>query len=55
MGRFLLYAGRWQMSTPVLWLVIALMGAGLVETIVANAIGASIFYWVDRLIFGGRG
>jgi hypothetical protein len=49
--RFVLYLLRWQLSTPVLWLVISNLGAGLDATIIANLIGGSIFFWVDRFIF----
>ena len=52
--RFALYLLRWQLSTPVLWLVIAALGAGLVPTIIANTIGGSIFFWVDRQLFTGK-
>jgi len=53
MKRLVLYLLRWQLSTPTLWLVIHLLGAGLWQTIVANLIGGLIFYWVDRWIFTG--
>jgi hypothetical protein len=52
--RFLLYLARWQASTPVLWLVVANLGAGLEATIIANLIGGSIFFWIDRFIFRNR-
>ena len=52
--RFLFYLLRWQMSTPVLWLVVSQLGAGLGATVLANLIGGSIFFWVDRLIFRSR-
>ena len=51
MKRFVLYVVRWQLSTPVLWLVVRNLGASLHATIIANLIGASIFFWVDRFIF----
>ena len=51
MKRFAFYLFRWQMSTPILWIVVSSLGAGLVATIIANLIGGSIFFWVDRLIF----
>ncbi len=50
--QYLLYCLRWQMSTPTLWVVIWWLGPGLWGTIVANFIGALIFFWVDRVIFG---
>ena len=52
--KFLFYLLRWQMSTPVLWLVVRSLGAGLEATVLANLIGGSIFFWVDRLIFRSR-
>ena len=54
MTRFIFYLVRWQLSTPILWLVVSRLGAGLEATIVANLIGASIFFWVDRFIFGSK-
>lgn len=54
MTRFVLYAVRWQCSTPILWGVLALLGVGLLQTITANLIGAGIFFFVDRVIFGVR-
>ena len=59
MKRFLLYLFRWQLSTPILAPVVAFFTGspiwGTVETwigsAVANLIGGSIFYWVDRFIF----
>jgi len=54
MKRFSLYLLRWQLSTPILWSVLHLLGQGLVPTIVANLIGGAIFYWVDRRILNGN-
>ena len=59
MKRFLLYLFRWQLSTPILAPVVAFFTGspiwGTAETwigsTVANLIGGSIFYWVDRFIF----
>lgn len=54
MKKYLLYLGRWQLSTPILALVMAKMaiGSGMVKVVVANLVGGLIFFWVDRLIFG---
>jgi len=30
------------------------MGAGIIATVVANLIGGSIFFWVDRFIFTSK-
>ena len=54
MKRFILYLVRWQLSTPILWLVIRHLGAGLTTTIIANLIGGGIFFWVDRFIFTSK-
>jgi len=51
MKRFLLYLFRWQLSTPILWLVVRKMGAGIWSTVLANLIGGAIFFWVDKFIF----
>lgn len=51
MNRFILYLIRWQLSTPILWLVVRQLGASLTSTIIANLIGGAIFFWVDRFIF----
>ncbi|MDD5526944.1 MAG: hypothetical protein PHE11_06040, partial [Candidatus Omnitrophica bacterium] len=51
MKRFLLYLLRWQLSTPILWLVVRNMGAGIISTVIANLIGGAIFFWVDKFIF----
>ncbi len=51
MKRFVLYLFRWQLSTPILWLVVKELGAGLWPTVIANLIGGAIFFWVDKFIF----
>lgn len=55
--RFLLYLLRWQLSTPILAVVIAYFAylgewwaAGI-----ANLVGAIIFYNVDKFIFKQKG
>ena len=54
MKRFILYLIRWQLSTPILWLVVRNLGAGFGATVIANLIGGSIFFWVDRFIFTSK-
>ncbi|MFH1577836.1 MAG: hypothetical protein ABIC18_02030 [Candidatus Omnitrophota bacterium] len=54
MKRFTLYLIRWQLSTPILWLVVRQLGVGLWQTIVANFIGGAIFFWVDKFIFTSK-
>jgi len=60
LNRYLLYLGRWQLSSPVLypvllyadyWLNFGTNINFLVATILANFIGGLIFFWVDRFIF----
>lgn len=60
MKKFILYLVRWQLSTPILAPVIAWFSGspywfGTSETwtasAIANLIGGSIFFWVDRFIF----
>ena len=54
MKRFILYLVRWQLSTPILWLVVRNLGAGFGTTVIANLIGGSIFFWVDKFIFTSK-
>lgn len=50
--KYILYLIRWQLSTPILALVLYLLNYNeIVETIIANLIGGLIFFWVDRFIF----
>ena len=53
MKRYLLYLLRWQLSTPILALVLLLLNnfSLTFATIIANFIGGLIFFWVDRFIF----
>jgi len=53
--KLLLYALRWQASTPILYLVIQLLPFGnLTKTIIANLIGSLIFFYVDAWIFNKK-
>jgi len=54
MRRFILYLIRWQMSTPILWIAVRNLGSGIWATVIANLIGGSIFFWVDRFIFTSK-
>ena len=46
------YVLRWQLSTPILYLVMATLPFDtLTKTIIANLIGALIFFPVDEVIF----
>lgn len=51
--KYLLYIIRWQLSTPILAIcLIWLSSLGEIwSTIIANFIGALIFFWIDKLIF----
>ncbi len=51
--RYVLYLFRWQLSTPILSLVLAWLSDFnlTVATIIANLIGGLIFFWVDKFIF----
>ena len=54
MKRLLAYLLRWQLSTPILAVVITLTTpscGNLVSTIIANLIGGLIFFKIDQLIF----
>jgi hypothetical protein len=51
MKRFILYMFRWQLSTPILWLVVKQLGVGVWSTVIANLVGGAIFFWVDKFIF----
>ncbi|HEX3030097.1 MAG TPA: hypothetical protein VHT34_12535 [Clostridia bacterium] len=56
MKRFLIYLVRWQLSTPVLWLIITYFNVDnfFIKTVVANFIGGLIFFWIDAYIFGSK-
>ena len=58
--KFVLYAFRWQLSTPILAPVLIYCDRLFnddpninfwIATVVANFIGSCIFFWVDRFIF----
>lgn len=51
--RYALYLVRWQLSTPILAVVLVWLASfgELAATVVANLIGGLIFFWVDRFIF----
>lgn len=55
--QYIIYLLRWQLSTPILAIVLRLFGVGespLIPTIVANFVGGLIFFWVDKFIFKPR-
>jgi len=58
--RYILYLIRWQLSTPILSLVVSYIKTSTlsfgtyedwISAIIANIIGGIIFFWVDRVIF----
>jgi len=51
--KYIFYLFRWQLSTPILAVVIWMMHdyGNLAATITANLIGGLLFFWVDRFIF----
>lgn len=50
--KYILYLFRWQLSTPILALVLYMLNINeIMETIIANLIGGIIFFWIDKLIF----
>jgi hypothetical protein len=53
-NNLLWYALRWQLSTPILWIVMQYFpGPVWVKTVIANIIGALIFFRIDKVIFNG--
>lgn len=53
MKRFIIYALRWQLSSPILAATLYFLNPlGFVAaTIIANIIGACVFFYVDESIF----
>lgn len=51
--QYSLYLIRWQLSTPILAVVLKVLSDmnTLTATIIANLIGGLIFFWVDKIIF----
>ena len=51
--KYSMYLLRWQLSTPILAVVLKLLSnmSTLWATIIANFIGGLIFFWVDKIIF----
>ena len=54
MKRYILYLLRWQLSSPILAIVLYILKTNVIlETIIANLkyLGGIIFYWIDKKIF----
>lgn len=51
--KYLLYLIRWQLSTPIIAVVLSVLSKmnPWVATIIANFIGGLLFFWIDRTIF----
>jgi len=51
--RYLFYLFRWQLSTPILSVILIWLSTlnKWVAVIIANLIGGLIFFWVDKWIF----
>jgi len=51
--KYIFYLIRWQLSTPILAVVLILLADmnKWVATIIANLIGGLLFFWVDKFIF----
>lgn len=55
MKKYFLYLLRWQLSTPILALVLCILHTNeILETVLANLVGGMIFFWVDRKIFNAK-
>lgn len=54
MKRFFIYLLRWQLSTPVLAVIVYLITNELLATFIANLLGGCLFYWVDKFIFTSK-
>lgn len=54
--QYFTYLIRWQLSTPILSIVLNLLTSIpiLWATVIANFIGGLIFFWVDKLIFKNK-
>ena len=51
--KYLLYLIRWQLSTPIIAVVLSVLSKlnPWVATVIANFIGGLLFFWIDRTIF----
>jgi hypothetical protein len=51
--KYALYLIRWQLSTPILAVVLIVLSNmnTVLATVIANLIGGLVFFWVDRFIF----
>ncbi len=51
--KYLLYLIRWQLSTPIIAVVLSVLSNmnPWIATVIANLIGGLMFFWIDRTIF----
>ncbi len=51
--KYLIYLIRWQLSTPIIAVVLSVLSKlnPWVATVIANFIGGLMFFWIDRTIF----
>lgn len=51
--QYLVYLIRWQLSTPILAIVLNLLAdmPTFWATVIANLVGGIVFFWIDRKIF----
>jgi len=49
--RYILYLIRWQLSTPILAVIVNAIKGPVAGAVTANFVGGLIFFWVDRFIF----
>ena len=52
--KYLMYLGRWQLTSLTLYPIVLVFGASPSGIILANLLGGLIFFWVDRWIFTGK-
>lgn len=53
--KLIFYIFRWQLSTPILYAVLAILPYGdMTNTVIANFIGALVFFPADELIFNRK-
>lgn len=52
--KYILYLGRWQLTSITLYPAMLVFGSGLVGIVLANFFGALIFFWVDKYIFKNK-
>lgn len=56
MKKLVLYLLRWQLSTPILAIVLIILNDydKIIATIIANFIGGLLFFNIDKIIFNKK-